>query len=106
MSERLRQGDRFQVRDYIAITYMYYLYMGMKYTDKRRFKILKATYLFLQENDALREQVMVFKEKEINLKSFDDELASLDDTTSGKFCRKVRPLIVVASILARLYKKI
>ncbi|KAK8393187.1 hypothetical protein O3P69_013295 [Scylla paramamosain] len=41
-----------------------------------------------QENSVLLDQLAVLREKELNVRSFDDELASLDDTSSGRICRK------------------
>ncbi|XP_037805209.1 nuclear mitotic apparatus protein 1-like [Penaeus monodon] len=41
-----------------------------------------------QENAVLNDQLMILREKEVNLRSFDEELASLDDASSGRLCRK------------------
>ncbi|XP_045110599.1 uncharacterized protein LOC123504266 isoform X3 [Portunus trituberculatus] len=41
-----------------------------------------------QENSVLLDQLAVLREKELNVRTFDDELASLDDTSSGRICRK------------------
>lgn len=41
-----------------------------------------------QENSVLLDQLAVLREKELNVRTFDDEIASLDDTSSGRICRK------------------
>lgn len=41
-----------------------------------------------QENAVLHDQLIILREKEVTLRSFDEELASLDDTSSGRLCRK------------------
>ncbi|KAB7506131.1 Cerebellar degeneration-related protein 2-like, partial [Armadillidium nasatum] len=41
-----------------------------------------------QENSVLREQLAVLKERENNFRSFEDELASVDDTSSSRICKK------------------
>lgn len=41
-----------------------------------------------QENAVLHDQLTVLREKQVTLRSFDDELASLDDSTSSRLCRK------------------
>ncbi|XP_066987050.1 nucleoprotein TPR-like isoform X4 [Macrobrachium rosenbergii] len=41
-----------------------------------------------QENAVLQDQLTVLREKEVTLRTFDEELASLDDASSGRLCRK------------------
>ncbi|XP_071533128.1 uncharacterized protein Cen isoform X2 [Panulirus ornatus] len=41
-----------------------------------------------QENAVLQDQLAVLHEKEITVRTFDEELASLDDASSGRLCRK------------------
>ncbi|KAK7085067.1 hypothetical protein SK128_003546 [Halocaridina rubra] len=41
-----------------------------------------------QENAVLQDQLTILREKEVTLRSFDEELASLDDTSSARLCRK------------------
>ncbi|XP_042229238.1 uncharacterized protein LOC121871159 isoform X2 [Homarus americanus] len=41
-----------------------------------------------QENNVLQEQLAVLREKEVTVRTFDEELASLDDASSGRLCRK------------------
>ncbi|XP_064099593.1 uncharacterized protein LOC135210723 isoform X6 [Macrobrachium nipponense] len=42
----------------------------------------------VQENAVLQDQLTVLREKEVTLRTFDEELASLDDASSGRLCRK------------------
>ncbi|KAK8737869.1 hypothetical protein OTU49_004284 [Cherax quadricarinatus] len=41
-----------------------------------------------QENNILQDQLAVLHEKVVTVRTFDEELASLDDTSSAKLCRK------------------
>ncbi|XP_050731882.1 uncharacterized protein LOC127006273 isoform X2 [Eriocheir sinensis] len=41
-----------------------------------------------QEKSVMLDQLAVLQEKELTVRTFDDELASLDDTSSGRICRK------------------